>query len=231
MGTSRQSCGGPTLEDPVLVQQASRAVNRLSEIVAKIKVPTDTSKPTGSSASTPQKAAPNSIQIIRKALEDEGISGSAADIMLCSWRDSTQKQYGTYLCKWMSFCTERSVDPMSPSLSNGLAFLADLYKQGLSYSALNTARSALSSVIKLNNMPFGQHDRVVRFMKGVFNLRPSLPKNCVTWDVNIVLSYLQKIEVSPNLKQETLRLVMLLLLLSGQSTILTLCGFTKCAVN
>ena len=55
-------------------------------------------------------------------------------------------------------------------------------------------------------------------MKGVFQLRPALPKSTVTWDTNIVLNYLKKL--SPvhvlSLKRLTLKLVMLIALLTGQ---------------
>ena len=48
-------------------------------------------------------------------------------------------------------------------------------------------------------------------MKGVYNLRPSEPKYCKTWDISNVLGYLRKL--SPikfiSLKDLTLKLVML----------------------
>lgn len=37
----------------------------------------------------------------------------------------------------------------------------------------------------------GQHPLVTRLFKGVFNDRPPLPKYSNTWDVRIVLYYLQ----------------------------------------
>ena len=43
-----------------------------------------------------------------------------------------------------------------------------LFHEGLAYSALNTARSALSSFLGVNDTePVGSHSLVVRFMKGV----------------------------------------------------------------
>lgn len=51
-------------------------------------------------------------------------------------------------------------------------------------------------------------------MKGIFNLRPSLPKYCETWDVSSVLAYLRKLSpVSKlSLKLLTLKLCMLIAL-------------------
>ena len=54
-------------------------------------------------------------------------------------------------------------------------------------------------------------------MKGIFNDRPALPKYQHTWDINIVLNYLDTLPISSlDEKQLTLKTVMLLALLSGQ---------------
>jgi hypothetical protein len=55
-------------------------------------------------------------------------------------------------------------------------------------------------------------------MKGVFNRRPALPRNQVTWDTNIVLDYLRKLSpvAKLTLSQLTKKVVTLLALLSGQ---------------
>ncbi len=100
-----------------------------------------------------------------------------------------------------------------------MEFLVSLYKSGLKYSAINTARSALSTIIALDGgMKFGEHPLVCRYMKGVFELRPALPKYTNIWDVNVVLSYLKSFDLAPNLtlKELTLKLTMLLCLTTGQ---------------
>lgn len=93
-----------------------------------------------------------------------------------------------------------------------------LFQQGLGYSALNSARSTLSTFLTKDGTPVGSHPHVVRFMKGVFNVRPALPRNKVVWDSNLVLAYLRTIwplqQVS--LKDLTFKTIMLLLLLSSQ---------------
>ena len=55
-------------------------------------------------------------------------------------------------------------------------------------------------------------------MKGIFELKPLLPKYSKIWDVNVVLEYLKKLgfPASINLKQLTLKLTMLLCLTTGQ---------------
>ena len=76
-----------------------------------------------------------------------------------------------------------------PTVTDVLEFL---YGQiHLSYASLNTARSALSCVVYLDNLPASQHQLVRRFLKGVFENKPSPTRQCDIWDVNTVLNYLK----------------------------------------
>ena len=75
-----------------------------------------------------------------------------------------------------------------PDVNMVLEFLLHLFRQrNISYSAIDTARSALSSFVTIQGQPVGQHRLVVRFLKSVFNQRPALPKTNITWDVDQVL--------------------------------------------
>ena len=47
---------------------------------------------------------------------------------------------------WTLFCVQHSVDPLHRNDLLALEFLRKLFKQGYGYSALNTARSALSTI-------------------------------------------------------------------------------------
>jgi hypothetical protein len=68
------------------------------------------------------------------------------------------------------------------------------------------------------NNTFGSHPLVCRFMKGVFETKPSLPRYSETWDVNIVINYLAALGPPDGLTMKVLtyKVVMLLALLSGQ---------------
>lgn len=117
------------------------------------------------------------------------------------------------------FCRSRDINPISASLEDGLDFLHQQYENGLSYSGINTARSALSTVLFLpDGSSFGHHPLVSRFLKGVFESRPSLPRYRTIWDVSVVLDYLKTLPPleEANLKDITHRTVMLVALLSGQ---------------
>ena len=94
-----------------------------------------------------------------------------------------------------------------------------MYESGVGYSALNTARSALSTIIIFEGgHTVGTHPLVKRYMKGVFNLRPTKPRYSYTWDVSVVLQYLDTLMPlkSLDLKMLTLKLVMLIALTTGQ---------------
>ena len=100
-----------------------------------------------------------------------------------------------------------------------LDFLTLLYQQGLRYSAVNTARSALSSYITLENGTcVGKHPLVSRLLKGIFQEKPPRPKYTEIWNASIVLSYLQSLSPVDKLylKELTLKLLVLILLVSGQ---------------
>lgn len=148
-----------------------------------------------------------------------GLSEKTAEIIINSWRPSTKKQYGTYLQKWLLFCDKEQVDKFAPSVNNMLKFLMNLFENGLGYSAINTAKSAVSSFIYLvSKVQLGKDILVKQFMKGVFNKKPALPKYNYTWDVQTVIKLLKS--WSPvkelSLKLLTFKLVMLLALTTGQ---------------
>ena len=74
------------------------------------------------------------------------------------------------------FCCERGIDPISTSLDQPIEFLTKIFESGVGYSSVGTVRSALSSVLIMDNgMSFEKHSLVQRFMKGIFNLKPAFP--------------------------------------------------------
>ncbi|XP_067668322.1 uncharacterized protein [Haliotis asinina] len=160
-----------------------------------------------------------SVSCIRQSLTRRGVSDRAACVILQSWRKSTTNQYSTYIRRWIEFSNKREIDTLCPSVSEVLDFLAELYElHNLGYSALNTARSALSSFITIDSATLGSHPLINRFMKGVFQARPSLPRNTVTWDTSVVLNYLKTLVPLKDLslKLLTLKAVALVALLTGQ---------------
>lgn len=119
----------------------------------------------------------------------------------------------------MRFSGEQCIDTFKPSVNNVLDFLTVLVEQDLSYSSINVACAALSTSVSLpNNVSVSEHKLVKRFLKGVFNRKPRVPKCVFTWNVSVVLKYLKTLSPVENLSllQLSCKLTTLLALLSGQ---------------
>lgn len=136
-----------------------------------------------------------------------------------SWRKGTQKQYKGHIEKWLCFASERGCDPLQPPLAVVLDFLTKLYNDGLKYSGINTARSALSSCVQLaGHGCVGTHPLVRRFVKAVYQTRPAFPRYQENYNVSKVLEYLKTLWPLEDLslKLLTFKLVMLVALVTGQ---------------
>ena len=140
------------------------------------------------------------------------------NIIYASWRNSTKKQYATYINRWEIFCLGRNCDPFRAPVGEVLLFLAELYKSGIGYSAIYTAytsRSALSAVVQtVGDKPIGAHPEVIRSRKEVFELRTPLPRYNQTRVVSVVLkSFIEQAKNSDlSIKLLTIKLCASLLL-------------------
>ena len=95
-----------------------------------------------------------------------------------------------------------------------LTYLKEVEK--LSFSSINTARSAISSLVS-REKEIGKHWLICRVLRGVYNKKPVLPNN-VIWDTSKVLKFLEKWHPAKNLslRQLSIKTVLLCLLVSGQ---------------
>ena len=92
-------------------------------------------------------------------------------------------------------------------------------ESGIGYSAINTAKCAIGSyALFQGGQSLKDNQMVARFMKGVFNLKPPRPRYSDIWDVGKVLDYIRSIPVDADISLQdlTLKLCMLILLLSAQ---------------
>lgn len=168
-----------------------------------------------SRASTYEKTSIDCMQSVRQQFRERGLSEKSTHILMSSWKCGTKKQYSVFIKRWFCYCSERKINPISQTVEDVVEFLTEQYENGLSYDSLNTARSALSSLgLNFNGFKIGAHPLVIRYMKGVFALRPPKPRYVTTWDVNGVLSYLRKLSPVKHLtlKDLTLKLAMLMAL-------------------
>ena len=116
---------------------------------------------------------------------------------------------------WTNLGTARNENPIHSTVANVIKFLTHLYDTGNSYSAINTAKLALS------DRPYtvAEYPLIKRLVTAAFQSRPTLPRYQTTWDVCKVLDLLkiwspvQKL----NFKLLTLKLAMLCMLVTGQT--------------
>ena len=138
------------------------------------------------------------VPSIREALRGRGISEAAAETLKNATRRSTRKLYQMCIKLWSIFCLSRDYDPVhttAVNIVNSLQTLLDSGNRG--YSAICTARSALSSIVTLDTgSTVGNHPLVKQFIMGVFNLRPPQPRYTEIWDLEVVLNFLRSWEPS-----------------------------------
>ena len=215
-GGGSHDSGHPDMADQAVVSDDRQAAGSGAETATQAGA-LPSSAPT-EGASTGGQAETSRLSIVRDKYELEGLPSFIVDFLVSSWREGTQVQYEVYLRKWLSFCEAEQISVLSPSVGQVLHYLWKLFQDGLGYSAINTARSALSAVIEINGAPVGHHALIKRFVRAAFQQHPALPKNTVVWDADIVLTYLRSlspVKLIP-IKLLTHKLTMLLLLLSGQ---------------
>ena len=159
------------------------------------------------------------LPFFAKTLLAQGFDKQTIILIMDAWRPSTKKVYTTYLNKWSLFCVERKIDIFQPTLPQACKFLRMLSESGLGYTALNTARSALSTILpSFGKNTFGSHPYVCLLLKGAYERNPPKPKYTHFWDVNKVFDLFKS--WGPNnqlsLKLLTLKLAVLLLLVTSQ---------------
>ena len=110
------------------------------------------------------------------------------------------------------------VNKFNPNINCVLKFLSHLFSCGNGYSGINTAKSAISSLVGvLSIRDIGTHVLIKRFIRGIFIRKPSLPRYNVTWNVALVLKHLESVNShSCSLRELSKKLAMLLALATGQ---------------
>ena len=85
---------------------------------------------------------------VRLFAESKSLPRDALEILSPSWRVGTGKRYNSHVERFVKFCRERYTDPIQATTEMGIEFLNEYFKTGVGYSSLNSARSALSGIIK-----------------------------------------------------------------------------------
>lgn len=142
------------------------------------------------------------------------VSQSSIPIILASLSNNTIKQYDTCFRKWFTYCKENGIDFYKASELDIINFLTYIFERGARYGTINSCRSALSLLF---SQEITNGDLIKRYIKGVFRLRPALPKYNLTWDVDKTLNYLAELYPNEGLSLEMLakKLVTLLALVTA----------------
>ena len=209
--------GGTTMAHSSLVGETAQ--NAVSRVNFHQKCTKSSSASSHGRVTSNEKTKTDGMHAVRRKLKKKKVSDRAVSVIMRSWRPSTQKQYNVYINMWNQFCASKTIDMKTAGIEVVLDFLVHLLDQGYSYSAINSARGALSAIVTPHTTDtVGNHPLVQRFMKGVFEIRPARPRYTQTWSVPKVLVYLKRL--SPvkdlDLKQLTLKLTMLLSLTTAQ---------------
>lgn len=156
---------------------------------------------------------PGCRTLIRQDLLNRNIPEESVDICLASITRSTLNQYNSGLRLWWDFCVRDKIEIFAISPEYLIKFLTFHFNRGMSFGTLNSYRSAINQISAID---LSEDSRVKRFFKGVYGLRPNLPKYESTWDPSIVLNHFGRSNNEDlSLQEITLNLAMLLLLASG----------------
>ena len=131
----------------------------------------------------------NSLSCIREDFKQNGISPEITEVIIQSWKSGTENKCNTYQKQWIQFSFERNQNPLRPHLNHVLHFLHSYQTRSVGYNVLNTILSILSYFVEIDGIEVGKHPVICRYMKGAYNMNPSLPKHNFTWDVRAVVKY------------------------------------------
>ena len=156
---------------------------------------------------------------IGEAFRYTELPSKVTKVILELWRPSTRSRYESVLKRWHRYAISRNEDPYSPDVNTVLTFMHGMYLNGCFYSGLCAARSALSSVVTIRGyLKLSEHLLVSRYLKGIYNRHPPLPKYVNIWDISLLLRYYDNMDSNDNLQFKVLvkKTVMLFIILGAR---------------
>ena len=205
--------GSTNMKITAMIPGSTRAADRLphDSFRGSRAVDGPLRQPTPTSGGRP--VAVSRLETIRLRQLATGFSEETSQLLAAGWSSGTNTAYQSAWNRWTSWCAERQVDPLSCPIQPFLEFLTGLFKEGLQYRSINTIRSAVSMTHDhIEGNPIRRHPLVSRLLKGVYKSRPPQPRYSATWDVNVVIRYLQSMGENEvlSLKQRSQKLALLM---------------------
>ena len=111
-------------------------------------------------------------------------------------RKGTRGIYGNGWCQFQKFCKGYWVNPDLAPLPLIVKFICHLFDSGVSRSVVRTAVLTISKyhIIDANTgNTIGQHPLVTTTKKAFWQLKPPIPRYHGTYDINIVLRFIENL--------------------------------------
>ena len=174
-----------SVEGPVMVPNLARTVNRSSNFSATDRDDNIPPLRPSDGSSIVENAETSCMAAFRSRLQTTGLSDEVCEILQSSWQPTTQKRYNGPWTLWSHWCLQRNLDPFSAPVIDVLTFLTEQFKtRGLAYRTINVYKACISQIHNpVEGQQLGSLPIVVRFMKGVFQLKPAIPKTYVYPDI------------------------------------------------
>ena len=155
-------------------ESTSQSVNHSSSVCSRRNSP------------TMEDPSSSGMASFRSRIEAAGIPEDVCQIIMASWRGSTQQRYEGPWKLWSSWCIQRQKCPFSAPVNDILAFLAEQFNnRRLAYRTIAVYKACISQLHDpIEGRQVGNLPLVSRFMKGIFELRPPQPKLCSIWPVS-----------------------------------------------
>ena len=104
---------------------------------------------------------------VRKSFGKQFNLSSGVDPTMKSWSEGPKKQDAPHLRRWFSFCVENGLQPLNADVTSGGEFLTQYFRKfSCEYSSINTARSALSSILPaVNGFMLGEEPLIKRLLR------------------------------------------------------------------
>ena len=166
--TSHNHCS--SLDHSNLISSPVSHVSRISSSSTILPSVTDPPNRPPEATFSSQQVKVNGMQIVRDSLRARGVQRRLQQLPSTQEEKPLNSNTMSLARSSTIFALKGSLDPCSISPVKALDFLTDLFEQGLGYSALNTARFAMSQVLQSQaGISFGELSLTTQFIERGFS--------------------------------------------------------------
>lgn len=123
----------------------------------------------------------------------ETFSEVALDLIAASWRLGTEKSYNSAWKLWSSWCDQRDISPFPTTITLIVEFITHHFQTRKTVLHTELLPFSPLSHNSPNRRQTGRATPLVcRALQGSFNRRPPGPRYTTTWDVTLVVCFIQE---------------------------------------